>query len=258
MAAVLSSPDYFACLGLAIEEAPVDVVKRCYYRQALKVHPDKNKAASSSEAFKKLSDAYDLLKSPGSQQEYLKSLLAATSSSSSDRGRVWKKSRSHAEKAAPSQSSPKSFGEMQREFEAMQWAFEAANEAKRNASREACIKKERQKEVNHERHSESNAALTETLAKGADDRAQTWRKFRKKGVKGSPDSSVVPGASSETEAVAAVGTLAPPMEAAAGVCCWLCRRGFADSEGLARHVELSELHRRNLLAAEEKVSTVEH
>ncbi|KAL7555148.1 hypothetical protein ACHAWF_018752 [Thalassiosira exigua] len=45
-------------------------VRRAYKRKALKLHPDKNRAPNSSEAFKAINEAYEILKSPNKRQKY--------------------------------------------------------------------------------------------------------------------------------------------------------------------------------------------
>ena len=50
--------------------ATADDIKRAYKKQALKLHPDKNKAPTAAEAFRTVQAAYDILKSPTKRSDY--------------------------------------------------------------------------------------------------------------------------------------------------------------------------------------------
>ncbi|KAF7837816.1 chaperone protein dnaJ 49 [Senna tora] len=61
--------DYYAILG--VEKAcSVEEIRRAYRKLSLKVHPDKNKAPGSEEAFKKVSKAFKCLSDDGSRRQY--------------------------------------------------------------------------------------------------------------------------------------------------------------------------------------------
>ena len=53
MADILKTKDYYDVLGVARGSATDDDIKRAYRKLALKLHPDKNKARSADEAFKR-------------------------------------------------------------------------------------------------------------------------------------------------------------------------------------------------------------
>ncbi|KXZ45407.1 hypothetical protein GPECTOR_55g313 [Gonium pectorale] len=57
---VLQAKDYYAILGVT-KEATEDDIKKAYRKLALKLHPDKNKAFKSDEAFKAVSRAFNCL-----------------------------------------------------------------------------------------------------------------------------------------------------------------------------------------------------
>ncbi|KAK1413949.1 hypothetical protein QVD17_29686 [Tagetes erecta] len=61
--------DYYEILGLE-KSASVEDVKKAYRKLSLKVHPDKNKAPGSEEAFKKVSKAFQCLSVDESRKQY--------------------------------------------------------------------------------------------------------------------------------------------------------------------------------------------
>ncbi|XP_052189492.1 chaperone protein dnaJ 49-like [Diospyros lotus] len=63
------SRDYYDILGVE-RSCSVEEVKRAYRKLSLKVHPDKNKAPGSEEAFKKVSKAFKCLSNDDSRREY--------------------------------------------------------------------------------------------------------------------------------------------------------------------------------------------
>ncbi|KPP61178.1 DnaJ subfamily B member 4-like, partial [Scleropages formosus] len=52
--------DYYRVLGVASCASEEDI-KKAYRRQALKLHPDKNRSPGAEEAFKEIAEAYDVL-----------------------------------------------------------------------------------------------------------------------------------------------------------------------------------------------------
>ena len=52
--------DYYKVLGIA-KGASEDEIKKAYRKQALRYHPDKNKAPGAEDKFKEIAEAYDVL-----------------------------------------------------------------------------------------------------------------------------------------------------------------------------------------------------
>ncbi|PSS18222.1 Chaperone protein like [Actinidia chinensis var. chinensis] len=63
------SKDYYDILGLE-KKCSVEEIRKAYRKLSLKVHPDKNKAPGSEEAFKKVSKAFKCLSSDDSRRQY--------------------------------------------------------------------------------------------------------------------------------------------------------------------------------------------
>ncbi|XP_057476664.1 chaperone protein dnaJ 49-like isoform X2 [Actinidia eriantha] len=63
------SKDYYDILGLE-KSCSVEEIRKAYRKLSLKVHPDKNKAPGSEEAFKKVSKAFKCLSSDDSRRQY--------------------------------------------------------------------------------------------------------------------------------------------------------------------------------------------
>merc|ERR1712002_216174 len=61
--------DYYKILDVP-EEASYDDLKKAYRKLAPKIHPDKNRAPGSTEAFKKLGKAYKVLSKPENRENY--------------------------------------------------------------------------------------------------------------------------------------------------------------------------------------------
>ncbi|GAV74920.1 DnaJ domain-containing protein/DUF1977 domain-containing protein [Cephalotus follicularis] len=61
--------DYYAILGVE-KSCSVEEIRKAYRKMSLKVHPDKNKAPGSEEAFKKVSKAFKCLSDDGSRRQY--------------------------------------------------------------------------------------------------------------------------------------------------------------------------------------------
>lgn len=61
--------DYYKILGIA-KGASDDDIKKAYRKQALKWHPDKNKAANAEEKFKEVAEAYEVLSDPKKREIY--------------------------------------------------------------------------------------------------------------------------------------------------------------------------------------------
>lgn len=60
---------YYQILGVS-ENAKEDEMKRAYKKMAMKVHPDRNRAPSATEAFKKVSTAYQILCDGDARRKY--------------------------------------------------------------------------------------------------------------------------------------------------------------------------------------------
>nr|GEX88375.1 chaperone protein DnaJ 49-like [Tanacetum cinerariifolium] len=61
--------DYYDILGVS-KDCGFEDIRKAYLKLLLKVHPDKNKAPGSEEAFKKLSKAYQCLSDAKSRKKY--------------------------------------------------------------------------------------------------------------------------------------------------------------------------------------------
>ncbi|KAF2289165.1 hypothetical protein GH714_029199 [Hevea brasiliensis] len=61
--------DYYAILGVE-KTCSVEEIRKAYKKLSLKVHPDKNKAPGSEEAFKKVSKAFKCLSDDTSRRQY--------------------------------------------------------------------------------------------------------------------------------------------------------------------------------------------
>lgn len=61
--------DYYAILGVD-KSCSVEEIRKAYRKLSLKVHPDKNKAPGSEEAFKKVSKAFKCLSEDESRRQY--------------------------------------------------------------------------------------------------------------------------------------------------------------------------------------------
>jgi|TARA_B110000285_G_C14931965_1_gene517756 DnaJ homolog subfamily B member 12 len=66
---ILAKSDYYDVLNLSHEATETDF-KKAYKKFAIKLHPDKNHAPESGEAFKKVSAAYACLSDPERKKVY--------------------------------------------------------------------------------------------------------------------------------------------------------------------------------------------
>lgn len=66
---VMEAPDLYAVLQIARDAMPGDV-KKAYHLASKMVHPDKNRARLSDEAFKRVGEAFNTLSDPGQKQVY--------------------------------------------------------------------------------------------------------------------------------------------------------------------------------------------
>lgn len=66
---IKSERDYYAVLGVE-KSCSVEEIRKAYKKLSLKVHPDKNKAPGSEEAFKKVSKAFKCLSEDDSRRQY--------------------------------------------------------------------------------------------------------------------------------------------------------------------------------------------
>lgn len=61
--------DFYEVLGVS-KTASAEELKKAYRQQALKYHPDRNKAADAAEKFKEASEAYEVLSNPEKRKNY--------------------------------------------------------------------------------------------------------------------------------------------------------------------------------------------
>lgn len=66
---IKTKKDYYAILGVE-KKCTVEEIRKAYRKLSLKVHPDKNKAPGSEEAFKKVSKAFKCLSDDDSRRQY--------------------------------------------------------------------------------------------------------------------------------------------------------------------------------------------
>jgi len=66
---ILWEDDYYLILGLE-KSCSIEEIRKAYKKLSLKVHPDKNKAPGSEDAFKKVSNAFQCLSDDSSRKEY--------------------------------------------------------------------------------------------------------------------------------------------------------------------------------------------
>ncbi|XP_057772271.1 chaperone protein dnaJ 49 [Salvia miltiorrhiza] len=66
---IKTKKDYYAILGVE-KSCSVEEIRKAYRKLSLKVHPDKNKAPGSEEAFKKVSKAFKCLSEDESRRQY--------------------------------------------------------------------------------------------------------------------------------------------------------------------------------------------
>lgn len=66
---IKNSRDYYAILGVE-KASSVEDIRKAYRKLSLKVHPDKNKAPGSEEAFKKICTAFTCLSDGDSRRQY--------------------------------------------------------------------------------------------------------------------------------------------------------------------------------------------
>jgi len=66
---ILWEDNYYMILGLE-KSCSIEEIRKAYKKLSLKVHPDKNKAPGSEDAFKKISNAFRCLSDDGSRKEY--------------------------------------------------------------------------------------------------------------------------------------------------------------------------------------------
>jgi len=277
---VMVAPDHFVTLDLPVAKVSLDTLKRQYYRLALRVHPDKNKEADASLAFKKLSQAYESLGGGGIAEDakvlqaaYLVDIQGKCDSAS----RGWKRPRTPG--AASSSSSPpppptrqtksassdpepqstrkgKSFDEILREYEAMEHAFNAQNDEQQNAHRARQISRSQRREKEAGVHTLALGKTVAALEPGADDRASSWRAFNKgsrsrdKSSGGGNDSAEQQKADNADGNQPMDSIRAEPEKKAA--CCLLCRRSFLGSAALEKHCAFSALHKSNLCLLERR------
>ena len=66
---IVAKENFYSILNLE-KGCSEDEIKKAYRKLALKVHPDKNKAPSAEQAFKKVGQAYACLSDPDKRKHY--------------------------------------------------------------------------------------------------------------------------------------------------------------------------------------------
>lgn len=66
---ITSNEDYYIILGIE-KDSPVEDIRKAYRKLSLKIHPDKNNAPGSEEAFKALSNAFQCLNNDETRIKY--------------------------------------------------------------------------------------------------------------------------------------------------------------------------------------------
>ena len=66
---LLKKKDYYEILGIS-KTADENEIKKAYRKLAIKYHPDKNKSKSAGEAFKKVNQAFSILKDKDKRKHY--------------------------------------------------------------------------------------------------------------------------------------------------------------------------------------------
>lgn len=66
---ILKKQSYYEVLSLSVDATETEL-KKAYRKLAIKLHPDKNHAPESGEAFKKVSAAYACLSEPDRRKHY--------------------------------------------------------------------------------------------------------------------------------------------------------------------------------------------
>jgi len=280
---VLRARDHYTALDLPVAETPLELLKRQYYRCALRVHPDKNKHLEAAAAFKRLSEAYEELGGGGSAQQAgaVQALyIAKLHGVSRKRARPFNSE--VPPRSEPTSSSPatpktscyhhhasKSFSELLREYEAMGHAFNASNDEKHNEHRAKQISRAQRREKEEEAHTRRLQVVSVALETGADDRASSWRTFRKRAAsvvdtgersasldrEARAPTTTMTNEGSTAAATAHASSIAPPLLAsnsAGSVACMLCRRMFPTLAALEKHRASSALHKSNLVLLEQE------
>jgi curved DNA-binding protein CbpA len=228
-------------------------VSKFYVLSLHQVHPDKNSNPRAEAAFKRLADAFEVVGDPAAQAQYLVRLASQPQNGQKKRPRTeWAAASSEHSFPAPASKETRarparSWADMRREFVAMEHAFEAANDERRNAQRAAADAKRERQDQDGLKRSQANALLADALGKDADSRAQGWRAF--KGTAGKAASTReerptdAPVTKTDADGAPSAHSLAASEEPA---CCWVCRRKFPSAIALQRHEQISELHQENL------------
>jgi len=264
---VMIASNHFDCFGLPFETVEVSVVRKLYRRLALSTHPDKTAAQNASEAFMRLSEAFDVLGDEEKQAVYLQSLGGHRS----------KLHRSGAGDAASRGPHSDEFRHHHHAYKAKWWQNRSWKEIEEEIRRQdeafkrdleiTQAKSEIRKRARQEQRRDQEAIIRANLAPlrekyGLDDdedvddasrvnvTGQTDRQAsqpNRSSTSSSPSPSASANESRVVNAAAVPNSWLPSIGVDPnGYVCYLCHRKFTSFEHLSRHESLSSLHASNL------------
>lgn len=268
--------------GLSVLETynEADLRKR-YRKLALLVHPDKNKVDGAEEAIKILNNALEVLLSQIIFEKEEKSSVGKY-----DSKKAWTSKTTTAAAADDKCSSERSEDANKRNYQkksskmnfVKEWIEEEkkflAENLKKKVNYESRMKLKINRKAEEEKIRETILGEEcEQRQKGIEERANSWKHFsvnisnKKEDI--SPDHSLCNPSSSSSSNDTAMSenehskadndsnpdsTCYMERNTSQTPCCFTCNRQFSSMQHLWKHVEVSELHRKNLLRISEKTT----